>query len=286
MYQEKPKKESKLYWWPQGKRLIFTREKATPEFWDQQWQVEDWKKQITQTRKNRYWRRIIGKYLPDKRSRILEGGCGCGHLVDALDSWGYDAIGIDFAEKTVAKVNEVMPELDIRYGDLRNLNLEDECLEGYLSLGVIEHFWEGYDEILDEMKRVMKPGAYAFISFPCISRLDRLNIFFSGYEKLEGCDMPEDFYQFGLDVKVVRRNFERMGFECVRTYWQYGLAGLQRVIPASKRIQEKLWELSETSRLIKLFTVGSSFLLSPLCGHCAMLVFRKPLVGSPNKGSR
>jgi len=275
MHQDKPKKESKLYWWPGGKRLIFTKEKATPEFWDQQWLTEDWKKQITQTRKSRYWRRIIGKYLPDRRSRILEGGCGCGHLVDALACWGYNAIGIDFAQKTVAKVNEVMPNLDIRYGDLRQLDFEDKYLDGYLSLGVIEHFWEGYDEILDEMKRVMKQGGYAFVSFPCISRLDRLNIFFSGYKQLEECDMPEDFYQFGLDAKVVKRHFECVGFECVHTYWQFGLAGLQRIVPGLKKTQESLWRFSEKSRLIKLFTVASSFLLSPLCGHSVMLVFKK-----------
>ena len=275
MHQEKPKEESKLYWWPHGKELLFIREKATPEFWDQQWRTEDWKKQITQTRKSRYWLRIIGKYLPDRKSRILEGGCGCGHLVDALDSWGYDAIGIDFAEKTVAKVNEVMPNLNICYGDLRQLDFEDKYLDGYLSLGVIEHFWEGYDEILDEMKRVMKPGGYAFVSFPCISRLDRLNIFFSSYELYEGCNIPVDFYQFGLDAKVVRRNFERMGFECVHTYWQYGLTGLQRMVPAFKKIQEKLWKLSEENKLIKLFTVASSFLLAPLCSHSVMLVFKK-----------
>jgi len=168
-----------------------------------------------------------------------------------------------------------MPKLDIRYGDLRKLNLEDKYLDGYLSLGIIEHFWEGYDEILNEMKRVLKPGGYAFVSFPCISRLDRLKIFFSGYEQYNGCDMPVDFYQFGLDAKGVRKKFERVGFECVHTCWQYGLTGLQRMIPAVKKTQEKLWKLSEGNKLIKLFTVASGFLLAPLCGHSAMLVFKK-----------
>lgn len=275
MSKDKQQQVSNLCWWPEGRKLVFTRERATAEFWDRNWLTEDWKREITKTRNNRYWRRILNKYLPDKNSRILEGGCGCGHLVDALDSWGYHAIGIDFAEKTVTKINEVMPDMDIRYGDLRKLSLEDGCLDGYLSLGVIEHFWEGYDDILNETRRVLKPGGYAFVSFPCISRLDWLNIFFSGYEKLEGCDMPEDFYQFGLDVKVVRRNFERVGFECIHTYWQYGLTGLQRMIPAFKKTQEKLWKLSKKNKLIKLFTVTSSFLLAPLCGHSVMLVLKK-----------
>ena len=87
--------------------------------------------------------------------------------------------------------------------------------------------------------------------------------------------MPENFYQFGLDAKVVRRNFERMGFECVHTYRQYGLTGLQRMVPVFKKIQEKLWKLSKKNKLIKLFIVASSFLLAPLCGHSVMLVLKK-----------
>ena len=31
-------------------------------------------------------------------------------------------------------------------------------LKGYWSLGVIEHFWTGYDDILSEMYRVLTPG--------------------------------------------------------------------------------------------------------------------------------
>lgn len=269
------KQESSIYWWPEARKLVFLKEKATPEFWDQQWQTEDWKKKITRSRNKRYWSGILRKYLPNKNSRILEGGCGDGHLVDAMDYWGYQAIGIDFATQTVAKIKEVMPNLDVHCGDARALDYENEYFDGYWSVGVIEHFWEGYDDIAREMKRVLKVGGYAFVVFPCISRLDRLKIYFSGYRKIAGYGMPENFYQFGLDVNSVRKDFERIGFQCLRTRRKNGWDGLKRFWPALERAHVALLRLSEKSRFIKVFTTGMGFLMAPLCGHSVMLILRK-----------
>jgi len=275
MRAKQQRKESSIYWWPAERKLIFLKEKATPNFWDRHWQAEDWRKRITRSRNSRYWSSILKKYLPNKNSRILDGGCGYGHIVDAMDYWGYQAIGIDFAPETVAKIKEVMPNLNVHYGDVRALNYENDYFDGYWSLGFIEHFWEGYDDILKEMKRVLKVGGYAFVTFPCISRMDQLKIIFSRYKEFTGLDMPDNFYQFGLDVSTVRKDFERAGFQCLRIRRRDGWEGLKRIWPVSRRIHVALSRLSEKSRIIKLFTEGISFLIAPLCGHGALLVSRK-----------
>lgn len=263
-----------IYWWPERKKLIFLDEKATPDFWDRQWQSDNWQREITSFRKRRYWRGLIKKFIPDYDSTILEGGCGDGHLVDAMKFWGYSAIGIDFASKTVKKIKESMPDLDVRYGDVRSLEFPDNFFDGYFSMGVIEHFWEGYNDILKEMKRVLKVGGYAFVAFPCISRLDRVKIFFSGYKKFTDVGMPDNFYQFGLDISTVRRDFARAGFECLSIWRLDGWNGLIRLWPAVKRVYGALKRLSKKSRGIELFKRGMGFLMAPLCGHCVLLVFR------------
>jgi SAM-dependent methyltransferase len=275
MCTEQQKQESSIYWWPEAGKLVFLKEKATPEFWDRQWQTEDWEKKITRSRNSRYWHSILKKYLPNKKSRILEGGCGYGHLVDAMHYWGYDAIGIDFAPQTVAKIKEVMPNLHVRCGNVKALVFEDNYFDGYWSLGVIEHFREGYDDVLMEMKRVLKVGGYAFVTFPCISRWDWLKIFFSRYKRFTGPDMPDNFYQFGLNVGTVRKNFEHAGFQCVCARRRSGWEGLERVLPASKRVHLALLKMSEKNQIIKLFTEGMDFLMAPLCGHSVLLVMRK-----------
>ena len=109
MSAKRQKPEWSLYWWPEARELIFLKEEATPEYWHRQWRAEDWKTEITWSRTSRYWSRLLKRYLPDNNSRILEGGCGNGHLVDAMNYWGHRSIGVDFAEETVDMINEAMP---------------------------------------------------------------------------------------------------------------------------------------------------------------------------------
>ena len=72
----------------------------------------------------------------------------------------------DSAEDVVKKINALVPELDIRQGDVFNLQEEDQSLDGYWSLGVIEHYFDGYDGISNEMKRVLKKdGVLAVVTF-------------------------------------------------------------------------------------------------------------------------
>jgi len=262
-------------WRPEAKKLVFLKEKPTAGFWDRQWQNNIHETSITQSRRNRYWLRLLTRYLPDKTSRILEGGCGYGHLVDAMNCWGYRVTGVDFASKTVERIKEIMPHLDIRLGDVRALNFEDGYFDGYLSAGVIEHFWEGYEDVMQEMRRILRPGGYAFVCFPCISRLDKLKILCAGYKNVVGSDMPEDFYQFGLDIDAVRKDFERAGFRCVRINRRNGWLGLKRLWPMSETIHEALIRGSQKKYLVKLFTAATNRLLAPLCGHSVLLVLKK-----------
>ncbi len=250
-------------------------ERATPEFWDQQWENKDWKKAITSSRKSRYLRGILRKYLPDKKSRILEGGCGNSHNVDAMDYWGYQAVGVDFAPKTIAKIKEVMPNLDVHCSDVRALNYENEYFDGYISLGVIEHFWEGYDDILREMKRVLKPGGYVFLTFPCVSIYDKVRILLFVCKRFSGTEMPANFYQFALEPESVKRDFEGVGFELVYMRRRDGLFGLTRYSAVFRHLYDFLVEVRKKSRMAKCFTAGLTRALAPFCGHIAFMIFKK-----------
>ena len=149
------------------------------------------------------------------RSRILEGGCGRGQIVNVLKHQGYNPVGVDFAEKTVWKVNEAVPELDIRLGDVRNLPFEDNEFDGYISAGVIEHFWEGFDSILAEMGRVIKPGGLLFISFPYMSPIRKLKARMGFYQHHFSNELEkklDSFYQFALDIDNVLNELKKVGF--------------------------------------------------------------------------
>ena len=136
------------------------------EFWDSHWDLaENTIRQILSTKKN-FVSLITEKYLKPEHGIILEGGCGTGQNVAALVNNGYRCIGIDWAEKTVALLNRYAAGLDIRQGDVRKLPFPDKYFAGYWSMGVIEHFREGYEPVALEMARVIKDNGYLFLAFP------------------------------------------------------------------------------------------------------------------------
>src|SRR6266540_3316910 len=163
------------YYDPIENRLVFEGEEATPDFWADSWRDEKLIASIKAGAHERFVSPITQKYItPGKDVRILEGGCGKGHFVYSLILRGYKAEGIDFAKQTIQEIHKVMPELPVRFDDVRKLSFPDNSFDGYWSLGVIEHFYAGYDDILDEMVRVIKPEGYLFVTFPHLSVLRRL----------------------------------------------------------------------------------------------------------------
>jgi SAM-dependent methyltransferase len=230
----------KHWYWPEQKRLVLLRRAADSVYWDDHWKNPDVSKKLTRSRRSRYWKRIFTKYFVPN-SRIIEGGCGDGHLVDALNYWGYEATGVDFAEETVKRLNETAPHLDIRLGDVRRLGFADGTFDGYISGGVIEHFWEGYNQILTEIHRVLKPKGILVITFPAISLGDRVKIFCRGYERRTFGDKPDSFYQFILPIGRVKKDITEMGFRCTSIMRTGGVGGLKRVIQSFGEVHSFLY---------------------------------------------
>ena len=129
----------------ENNRLIYIDKEATKEFWEDHWLTEDFYQAVTLT-PNSWVARTTKKYLRIG-STVLEGGCGRANFVYSLQNNGFKAVGLDFAPKTVELIKSAVPELNIKLGDVRLLPFEDGSFDGYWSMGVIEHFWNGYDNI-------------------------------------------------------------------------------------------------------------------------------------------
>ena len=56
---------------------------------------------------------FLSKFLP-RNGRILEAGCGTGHVVHELCLQGFKCEGVDNARKTIQKINELVPFLPVR----------------------------------------------------------------------------------------------------------------------------------------------------------------------------
>jgi SAM-dependent methyltransferase len=253
--------------------LAFYREKATAEFWDKHWETDQLQAIIRKTTDDGLFIPLMKKYLP-RESIVLEGGCGMGQIVHALQYQGYKAIGIDYAVQTVQKVKEAVPELDVRLGDVFALDIPDESLDGYISVGVIEHFWNGYAPIINEMKRTLRPGGFLFVSFPYMSPLRRLKVFLKRYPMARKQDMEgrvNAFYQFALSPSCVQSDLELLGFQ-MRDFLTYG--GLKGFKDEVSLVRPLLQEIYDGRRAGYLWGYLDR-LFKPFASHSVLLVMQK-----------
>jgi len=257
-------------------RLVFIARSATPDFWDEQWDIKDLERAIRSGSQERFVSKTTKRYLlPTADHRILEGGCGKGNFVYSLRHHGYDAYGVDFAEETVRKINTLVPELRITVADVRKLPFADNYFDGYWSLGVIEHFYEGYGAIADEMRRVIRPGGFLFLTFPYLSPLRKLKIFLGHYPNLPKNNAPPvGFYQFALDHKKTIADFVKLGFECIETRPFEGFKGFKEEV--SKPLKDFLQKIYDCKALpCKIIDFILSHSLAPISGHTILVILKK-----------
>ncbi len=93
--------------------------------------------------------------------RVLEVGCGQGHLTKALAEQGLDIIGVD--------ANPNAPEVAgsdlVRHMKAEALEFDDGSFDAIVSVHAIEHI-PPLEQALKEMVRVLKPGGRTAFVYP------------------------------------------------------------------------------------------------------------------------
>lgn len=258
-------------------RLVYLGKSPTPEMWDDRWSPsEDSVREALKPGRGTKWLvRVTRRYLATGDGPILEGGCGLGYNVAALQRAGYETVGIDFAPKTVALIQRVAPELDVRLGDAEALPFDDNSFAGYWSLGVIEHHYSGYGSLAREMTRVIRPGGYLFLTFPFMSPLRRLKAVCKLYRPFTSSGEPSAFYQFALDPSRVEKDFGELGFRKCYFSGRSGLKGLMDEVALIRRPLQALYHYPGRSIILR----GSRFLMEAWAflgaGHSCLLVLQK-----------
>jgi len=99
--------------------------------------------------------------VPVPGDRILDVGCGKGHLVKALSELGVDAVGIDLNPN--ASDVAVVPR--VRTMSATNLDFDDAAFDAVVSFHAIEHILP-IEDALREMSRVVKPNGKVLLIYP------------------------------------------------------------------------------------------------------------------------
>jgi len=254
------------------KRIIMTGNKADSVFWEQHWNAENFKRQVENGVYNRLIKKITCKFLKPGL-KVLDGGCGVGQNVYGLESWHYEAYGVDFAKKTILLTKNLFPSLKVYFEDVRKMHFSDNFFDGYWSLGVIEHFWDGYDEVLKEARRIIKPNGFLFVTVPHLSYLRKIKIFFGYYPQSLFTKEPADFYQFILNDREVIKNAQKHGFKLMAKKSYGAVKGIKDEVVFLGNILQKIYDgQNVVSKFLRFFI---SLFFDRATGHMILLIFKK-----------
>ena len=117
-----------------------------------------------------------------------------------------------------------------------------------LSLGVLEHFIEGPQDIVEEFSRTLKDHGILIISVPWINPLRRFKQILKLYRRTPSSSL--EFYQYVFSFEEVRTMLERYNFELLFSTPYDPIKTFKDEFPWLKPILDKL---------VKLFQVRSQY---------------------------
>lgn len=115
----------------------------------------------------RYYARLLRRYLPvtpAARPRVLEIGCGVGHVARHL-SRTCDVCGLDISAAALREARQVAPAAALLQAAAEQLPFAPQTFDGALARHVLEHLPEP-ETALTELRRVLRPGAPLVAAMP------------------------------------------------------------------------------------------------------------------------
>jgi SAM-dependent methyltransferase len=210
---------------------------------------------------------VIEKYI-DPSFKLIEAGCGLGGWVSYFSKKGYNITGIEYDMRIVEQAKVLDPDIKIICSNVVKLESDDNSFDGYISLGVIEHFEGGPLEALSEAKRVLKPAGLILLSVPLLTPLRRIlahplrDLYFM-IHKLRGG--KKYFGEYRYTKKELLTFLKTAHFEIIYTgpddYMKTDRKhhiGLYADYPILRKNRGEIWELNfagkSVLRLLRIFS--------------------------------
>ncbi len=163
--------------------------------------------------------KLIEKYISYKKGKkLLDIGCADGSFAVILQKrLGFDAYGIDIAEKAInkAKINGIK----VQAGDLsKGLPYKSNSFDVVIMCEVIEHIFDT-DFLLREIYRVIKKNGFLFITTPNVASFtSRIKLIFGGYPNgLEYCiNKTTSGHIRAYTPRILRKQLRRNNFNIIK----------------------------------------------------------------------
>ncbi len=109
-----------------------------------------------------------------KDKDVLDIACGEGYGANIMADYAKTVIGVDIAETIIvkAKSNYIKNNLSYMQGSVESMPISDSSIDIVVSFETLEHH-EKHEEMLGEIKRVLRPNGLLIISTPDKSTNDQ-----------------------------------------------------------------------------------------------------------------
>jgi trans-aconitate methyltransferase len=104
----------------------------------------------------KYGEEVIELLAPRAGERILDLGCGTGHLTNKIAASGAEVVGIDISRDMVGQARALYPDLRFELGDAASFHF-DEPFDGVFSNAAL-HWVEEQDRVTECIRKALKPG--------------------------------------------------------------------------------------------------------------------------------
>lgn len=136
--------------------------------------------------------------------RVLDVGCGPGHLLARFRDLGWIATGTE-ATPASAEIPRRRYGLEVKSGDLRSLGFATGSFDAVISWHTLEHMRDP-SEVLDEASRLLRAGGLFLVSVPNFSSPEAMAKPSAWFH----LDVPRHLVHFPADV--LREHLRRRGF--------------------------------------------------------------------------
>lgn len=148
--------EESLKWWDYQYKLAKEgKEHQIPE-----WSMRHPANELHQLMATEFWAEV-----PKDFANILDVGCSDGYMVKRFQDDGKQAVGINDAIVAVDRAFHEANALDVRQGDMHNMDLRAASFDAVWCRHTLEHAFAPL-QVLAEINRALKPNGYLFAVLP------------------------------------------------------------------------------------------------------------------------
>ena len=104
----------------------------------------------------KYGREVLELLSPREGERILDLGCGTGHLTSQIAATGATVIGLDKSPAMIERARALYPDLRFKAADATSFHF-DEPFDAVFSNAAI-HWMKDQDGVADSISKALKPG--------------------------------------------------------------------------------------------------------------------------------